>query len=185
MWTIFRCRGCRYSLHLIDRAEQVELTGRQFQALEPLSQFLAFPEDPSIIGAERIAFRNLFHQQKVFGILIVFLQDTHQSLIGAAARRQIVQVLLEGGEDIGGEDGQTKEILQHFAVNFLPLFSVRLHPIPIFHERDQVSQFVDQRDQERISVQAAIDADTMVPGLGGMAVIPSTLFRSLVIVRWT
>ncbi len=74
--------------------------------------------------------------------------------------------------DIARKNSKPDEFFQHFPVDRLPFFSMRLHFIPEFHKSDQVRQLMYKRDQEGIRIQIAIDADPVIAAARSMPVIP-------------
>src|SRR5260221_4107794 len=82
-----------------------------------------------------------------------------------------MQVIFQRLQDIRRKNGKPDKFFQYLPVNSLPFFPMRLHPVTILYKSHQMSQFMDQGNQERPVIQVPIDTDAVVLLPGSMPVI--------------
>ena len=72
-----------------------------------------------------------------------------------------------------------QKLLQQLPINYFPFFAMRLYPVGMLFKGQQVSQLMQQSDQERKRIQAAIYTDAVIAMMGPVTVIAKNAFPVL------
>ena len=73
---------------------------------------LSFLEDQTVFQRESGTFWQALHSADSFRVLVVFVQHPLQVLVGGAAGFDVMEMLLQGDEDIVWKDGFSQKRLQ-------------------------------------------------------------------------
>src|SRR5579862_7591714 len=112
-------------MNFVNRAKQVDFARADFGALEARPQFLTLPENAAVVHSEQRTFGNLLDKKRLCFSLVIFSQDPHQVFVGAAARRQVMEIFFERAEYVSRENVLVQKIFEDLAIDQLPLLPMR------------------------------------------------------------